>query len=294
MALTKVSAQSFPTSSQHTLTLRPDSLTGKDALINSYNYNNFRNRNFASNVQLAAHSGTHSNTPFIVRGLLFFNLSNIPSGMNIDSAFLSLYAVDSNYGLFMHRNTGGPNAAWINRVISPWSEATVTWNNAPSTTVINQVALAPSTSSTQDYINIDVTNLFGDIHNATANYGVQIRQQIESNYRSLIFFSSDAPDSLKRPKLVVHYSAIATNIHAESQTNTYRFAPNPAREFLTIELPSNDPAHVTIHNLRGQLLADYPKYYSSVKVPTYYLESGIYLVTVVQNKSTIRKKIIVE
>lgn len=291
----QISAQNSPRpASQQTLTLQPDPVTGKDAIINSYSLNNTQNRNFENNVQFAAHSGTQNSVPFIVRGLIFFDFSSIPSGMKIDSAFLSLYSVDRNYGLFMHRNTGGPNAAWIRRVTSPWSEATVTWNNAPSITTINQVALAPSTSSTQDYVNIDVTNLISDIHNSTANYGMQLRQQIESNYRSLNFFSSDALDSLKRPKLVVHYSPIATNIKSASLKNTFSIEPNPTADFFRIKLQSDKTVSVTIYNFQGQLVADYPKYNSTDEIPTNHLESGIYLVTVVQNGNSITKKIIVE
>ena len=291
----QISAQNSPRpTSQQTLTVHPDPVTGKDAIINSYSINNTQNRNFANNVQFAAHSGTQNSIPFIVRGLIFFDFSSIPSGMKIDSAFLSLYSVDRNYGLFMHRNTDGPNAESIRRVTSPWSEATVTWNNAPSTTSINQVALAPSTSSTQDYVNINVTNLISDIHNSTTNYGMLFRQQIESNYRSLNFFSSVAPDSLKRPKLVVHYSPIATNINTASLRNTFSMAPNPAADFFKIKLHSDETVSVTIYNPQGQLVADYLKHNSTDEIPLDHLESGIYFVTVVQNDNSITKKIIVE
>ncbi len=197
---------------QVTLTLQPDGAAGKDAML--HELPSLSDTNWETEQQLPASAWTHGGTFANIRSIIEFNLSSIPSGSIVNSAYLSLYAIDNTYGQGYHSTSGGSNAGWLERIINPWSETTVTWNNQPSTTTQNRVAISASTSPTQDYTNIDVTALIQDIiSNPNAGYGIMLKLQDEvTTYRRLNFCSSDHPNSLKRPKLVVTYSpAIPTN-----------------------------------------------------------------------------------
>lgn len=192
--------------SQVTLTLQPDSADGKDAML--HELPSQVNTNWETEQQLPASAWTHGGTFANIRSIIEFDLSSIPNGAVVNSAYLSLYAIDFTYGQGYHSTMGGPNNAWLERIINPWNESTVTWNNQPATTTQNRVSLPASTSQTQDYTNIDVTTLIQDIvSNPNAGYGIMLKLQDETtNYRRLNFCSSDHTNPLKRPKLVVTYT----------------------------------------------------------------------------------------
>ena len=110
---------------------------------------------------------TVTGNEFTSRSLLQFDLSQIPTGATINSAFLSLYGCPGSSNT---QGSTGSNTCYLQRVTSAWDESTVTWNNQPSTANQNQVTLIQSSSTTQNYLDIDVTVLFQDIIN---NAGVQ-------------------------------------------------------------------------------------------------------------------------
>lgn len=137
-----------------TIILQPNEENSKDALISSFE----PSKNFGSRADLVAMSWTVSGNPANYRSLIEFDLSNIPSGAIINSANLSLYSQESP-GLGSHSTTSGSNESVLSRITSSWDESFVTWNNQPTITTENEVFLSESSSSTQDYLNIDVTNL---------------------------------------------------------------------------------------------------------------------------------------
>ncbi|HEX3048224.1 MAG TPA: DNRLRE domain-containing protein [Bacillota bacterium] len=181
-----------------TFTPGPDD--GKDAMVqsrvpdlNAGNYNRFM-----------AIDWTWSGVPGAIRSLIEFDLSDIPDDASITSALLSLYAWD---GSSPHSTLSGSNACWLQRITSSWAEDTVTWNNQPTTTTQNQVTLPASTSPTQNYPDIDVTDMVLDmIADPSAGYGMMIRLQTEAYYRNMSFCSSDHTNSALRPKLVVTFT----------------------------------------------------------------------------------------
>jgi hypothetical protein len=93
-------------------------------------------------------------------------------------------------------------------VTADWNPDSVTWNNAPPTTDMNESAVPASTTQwDNDAPNIDVTGLVNDMLN-TENYGFCLELQTEQTYRSLSFASCKVADSTKWPKLVVQYKLI--------------------------------------------------------------------------------------
>ena len=277
------------------VTLQPGPMSGKDAFINDFSTHS--NLNFGTNDQLPALAGTTSGAPFIVRGLIEFDLSSIPTGMQIDSAFLSLYAYTGTGTYGTHRNSSGPNPVWIKKVTSSWDEMVVTWNTAPSTTSFNQVALPPSSNNTQDYLDINVTTLVEDMYqNPLSNFGFQLNLQNEAFYRTLNFYSSDATNSLKRPKLEIHYSPITTSLSNMSQeTKDYTVYPNPAQDFIQLDLNEiNDTYQVSILDLNGKTIKLVEDYRDKQIIDVNSLSNGVYFLRVSDSKTSETKKIIIQ
>lgn len=188
------------------------------------------NVNYGTQVQLTASAWTFNGIPGVVRGLLGFQGLQIPAGSVLTHAWLDLYAWDQPGGLGQHSDLSGPNDGWLQRVTSPWSEATVTWNTQPSTTPVNQVALAGTSNPWLNYTSIDVKALVQDMIDDPANsFGFLLRQQNENYYRRLNFCSSEHPDQSRWPKLRVCH-AFPTAVQGPEEPVRTRLHPNPATD----------------------------------------------------------------
>ncbi|HLG34523.1 MAG TPA: DNRLRE domain-containing protein [Bacteroidia bacterium] len=193
-----------------TLFLQPNAANGIDALVGSYSTQ--ANTNYGNVGEFNALAWTNSGNPAYQRSLLKFDLTSIAVTTIVQQASIYLYYnPTSSNG--QHSSLSGSNASWLQKVTSPWSENTVTWNTQPTATTTNQVAVPQSASPTQDYI-IDVTTLIQDmISNPTTNYGFLLRLQTEQHYRRLVFASSDNANPAKWPALSVsYYSPVAASI----------------------------------------------------------------------------------
>ena len=188
------------------LILQPGSHEGKDAFIEDYPYDDYRNRNWGKSDEFAAISWTAGGTPFVVRSFIDFNFDTIPDNATIDSAKLSLYAYGNNGHGVGHDTLGGANECYLYRIIEEWEEDLITWNTQPNVTEINKVLIPRSDSTMQDFVGIDITNLVRDIIEYKENsYGFMLRLEIESDYRRMFFATSDVQEEQKRPKLEIYY-----------------------------------------------------------------------------------------
>jgi PKD repeat protein len=183
--------------SQDTLILQPGP-EGKDAFLDD-----FYTFNIGDYPNMFAIAGTSSGYPILCRSLLEFDLTSIPPGAAVLEAKISLYYANNPANPHYHY---GQNEAYLQRVIEPWDEHTVTWYNQPQATSVNQVTLPASTSGTQDYPDVEVTQLIQDIVNDPENsHGILFRLQVEEMYRRMFFASGDHVDPMLRPKLEVVY-----------------------------------------------------------------------------------------
>lgn len=187
--------------SQTTIVLQPDETTSKDACV----WNIYPSTNYGNGSDFIATVWTNSGDLSIIRALIEFDLSGIPANSTIQSATLSLYyhSSTSNIG---HSQLSGSNVCWLRRITDTWAETTVTWNNQPATTTVDQVNIPASLNDTMSYPNIDVTNLITDIYNnPSTSHGMMLVLQTEQYYRSLLFASSAETNAAKRPRLSVTY-----------------------------------------------------------------------------------------
>lgn len=178
--------------------LQPGTVKGKDAYIFSrQDQLNVNNSQAAFNYAM---TWTWSGIPGTMRSLIEFDLGLVCLDDNLKAAYLSLYYPE----LAQNTKHAGENEAWLQRVIDPWNEYTVTWNNQPPTTTTNQYSIA-KLNGTQDLLDMDVLPLVTDIvNNPDDGYGFLFRLQTEETYRSWSFASSDHPSPAKRPKLELH------------------------------------------------------------------------------------------
>lgn len=162
-------------------------------------------QNQSSVPEMDAIAWTAGGTPFISRSVFSFDLSRIPQHSTIISAYLSLWG-DTNTGNKQGDSPlSGSNAWYIQRVSSPWNVNTVNWNTQPSVDTTHEILMPQSVSIYQIYQNINVTALMQDIINSSGNYGLLIRLQTEVEFRSMVFCSSQYPDTSERPLLIIKY-----------------------------------------------------------------------------------------
>jgi hypothetical protein len=157
-------------------------------------------------VSIEADAWTSNSQLWILRGLIKFDLSAIPSSAVIKSANLYLYSNPApSTGNLVNANFGTSNSFVIQQVLENWSPSTVNWFNQPAASGSNQVVIASTTQSQLD-LNVDVSALVASMVNNKTNYGFLIKLQNEVTYNSRIFVSShNATYADKHPKLVIVY-----------------------------------------------------------------------------------------
>lgn len=241
---------------QTTLILQPDSVDGKDAYISSH----FPTLNRGSHRGIHSLGWTVNGNVSIGRSLFQFDLTSIPAGSTVINAELSLYNDPGNNIVLtngQHSNSTASNTSYISRVLGAWDEYTLTWNNQPSYTTIDQVTLPQSTSPNQDYLNINVTDMVQQMVDLPAqNHGFILRLANEIHYCALIFASSDNPDPSNHPKLEITYSPfVGINVHNDTRP-VINMHPNPSADGKIRILREDylEFEHIRIIDLAGQQL----------------------------------------
>ena len=195
-----IAFSSISFSQQNTIVLKPGPDEGKDAYVLTRK----PTTNFGSSHLIRADAWTYSGEFYIDRIFLDFNLDTIGDVGNLISARLNLYYHYINVGAEAEQTQYGDNFSVIKRVITPWEEDKITWNNQPQATEEDQLILPPSTSLRQDFLGINVTTLVKDILNKPdSSFGFLIKIYTEETYRRIAFASSDHPDPEKWPELVL-------------------------------------------------------------------------------------------
>lgn len=229
-----------------------------DADVFVLNRPGYEDTNYGNYFDLLSNAWTYSGDISIARSLIHFDYT-IPAGATIDSAKLSFYTHVSPHGNGDH---SGNNASYIQRVTDPWEENTATWNNKPTTTTTNQVTLAQSTSPTQNYTDIDVTDIFQDIYDSGNNYGIMLRLQTEAVYSRLVFASKEEANTALHPELTICYTLTSAAIEEEeSALNIY---PNPSNGNIFIE--GDNLEKVTFYNSLGQKVLEQTLYDSKNEI----------------------------
>lgn len=278
----------FSLNAQTTIELFPE----YDAAIGFHDNFNNANMNYGMAIQNAAYTIPGTNGGLNVnRALLYFNLSNIPSGSSITSAKLNLYALGQSGTLSGH--TGQNNNAVLQRVTEDWLENTVTWNSQPATTIQNEVYLPASTSALQDYIGIDVTLLVQDMI-ANNNFGLLLKLENENASNALLFCSSNYSNVNKHPKLEVNLLNASGINESKQNSDLFTIYPNPNSGLVNFKINSIHPEEevfIELFSSHGiKVKSMFIKNMEEV-IHLEYLESGIYFMKLILNNQTITEKL---
>jgi len=229
-------------------------------------------------------------------------MSVIPANATLVSATLGLHA-NPNPVTIPTANYGSNNAFLIQRVTSPWSESTVTWNTQPTTTTQNEVLVPQSTSSGQSYLNLDVTALVNDMRNDPQNsFGFMMRLVNEIPYNGRDFASSDHPDSTKWPSITYCF-IIPTGINNLQESQAYfKVTPTVFTDKISVEfLALSKKVQFEILDISGKVIFrkvvdGVPNKYQKLDVYenecSSALRNGVYLVRLISNDIVMTKRIV--
>ena len=143
----------------------------------------------------------------LFRSLLKFDLTNaVPPGNTIISASLNLFVSRKD----LPDAVLSPQTVSVFTNASDFSEATVTWNNAPA---INPTIYSKNVTDANvgNYIGIDITNVVIDwINNPATNFGVTLTG-IENVIGTIIgYFSKEWAVETQRPFISIEFSSGGT------------------------------------------------------------------------------------
>lgn len=189
-----------------TLTLQPAPLDGKDAFVSSF----LPNGTHATSIYMGPYAGTNGGVNDINRTFIAFDLATIPTNAIVDSAYLTLFYSQAIVDILYQSSTYfdghvGNTPIWLQKVTQTWSENTITWNNQPPTSTVNQVSIPAYTSKTQNY-KLNVKTFVQDmVTTPSSNYGFMLKLQTETPYTLVALASSDDANPNIRPKIQVYY-----------------------------------------------------------------------------------------
>jgi hypothetical protein len=277
------------------LVMQPNGREGIDAEIFSCSQLGYDTTNYGDIEDFCATDWTKNGYDSKVRSLIFFDLSGLPANKLIKSAKLSLYFNPSSPE-GQHSSLTGSNNTVIRRIISPWNEHTVTWNNRPQTTATHQVFIPQTTSSTQNFIDIDITQLVIDSRNNPASsFGFMFKLVNETHYRKIVMASSDHSVDSLRPKLVICFQN-GTGYDIINTSTGFNIYPNPAETTFhcLIDGTINDDFIIELIDLSGKKLTTITPVNNQAEIDVSTFSPGFYFV-VLSNKDAVlsRKKLII-
>jgi hypothetical protein len=191
-----------------------ETLQGPSNSTDSYIRGGAATSNFggATNIRVGRTTGTNS-----IRGIVWFNLSYIPSGATIKSANLSLYFYSIPSG-----DATGNRTHNIHKIqqspARPWIELNATWNNYNSsslwTTAGGDYEASPSANATFDSSALSswiIFNVTSDVQNFTKNSGLNfgwlikdVNETDTSTRRD--YYSSEHSNASLLPRLEITYT----------------------------------------------------------------------------------------
>ncbi len=164
-----------------------------DAFVNSY----APTQNFGSANTLEVRSRDIARDSYLQFNLIHF----IPFGSTLNRAYLKLYLFDN----FCYTNATTPMKIQVFRLISRWSEQSITYRVRPDATAVDGAFLSLPLRSAPGYKTWDVTQIVkGWVENEYLNYGFRTYYYSVNNCQAT-FYARETGEGT-RPILVVDYT----------------------------------------------------------------------------------------
>jgi YD repeat-containing protein len=157
-------------------------IEGISPINDSYVSSGAPNNNYGSSNIMYVESGSRL-------AYLSFDMPNLESSDMVTSAILKLSREEYN----KHTKVS------VHKVLGPWNEQTITWNNKPAYDPVWQDF---STSTTTK--KLDITGIFNEWHRYGNNYGVVLEQRSDVGSTDK-FYSSNYSSSAYRPQITITY-----------------------------------------------------------------------------------------
>lgn len=158
--------------------------------VDAYVDQNRQAANFGDAAKLWLNGGAGTDQ----RNAYVFFARPFPVGVTVLSATLRLHLAEA---------WGGAQALTAERIVEPWKAKRVNWNNRPDVDATNAGSVNVSGLAAGDEVEIDLTDLLGDVSAGGEWYGVRLTIDADNN-RALA--SSDHPTAALRPVLEVEWS----------------------------------------------------------------------------------------
>ncbi|MEC7263639.1 MAG: DNRLRE domain-containing protein [Bacteroidota bacterium] len=181
---------------QRILVIKPDIKTSKDAIVaRAYPTKNYGRLEILHLISRIKNDSLIDDN----RILIYFDLVKLSRFSKIDSAYFYLYPNG--------KKDFGITDFQVCRIVEPWSDERVNWNNQPKMDTINFLTVKGQNSEIANPYKIDVTNFIeGYVSNKTRNFGFLLKFCNEdSSGKRLNFYSGDAYITSKRPELQIFY-----------------------------------------------------------------------------------------
>ncbi|MBZ0097707.1 MAG: DNRLRE domain-containing protein, partial [Taibaiella sp.] len=238
--------------------------------------------------------------------LNFSGISNIPQGAVINKAELKLHGwsnptltitVGNSYYPGSPYASSGSNEMLIKRITQSFHYPTVTWNTQPSTDT-PVVITRPSQKQYEDDLQVDVRKLVQDMVTQQEFYGFMIMMQDETLYRSFGFHSCFAENPAKRPQLEITYTTVSVGLNNVLNENYLEVYPQPAADVVNVDYIANtsDDVQYSLCDMRGVTVvqgnsrADAGS--NRLQLQLAHLPSGVYVFTMSDGRSQLRKRIV--
>ena len=149
---------------------------------------------------------TVGGVPTLSRDFLQFDLSAIPTGATVVSAYLSLYHASG----YNSSNTSG-NSEMFALALNPWVQDSISWNYQPALSPTDTIYIGQTATNTDSKLNIDITKFARKwAAYPNGNFGMAMLLADEQNTalgNFQIYGSCYNADSTLRPLLVITYQA---------------------------------------------------------------------------------------
>ena len=177
-------------------------INGKQSHIDNLNPAN----NLGNYPLVNAGYNTVGGTPTLSRDFLQFDLSAVPTGATVVSAYLSLYHASG----YNSSNASG-NSEMLALAQRHWKQDSITWNNQPSLSTTDTIQIGGTLTNTDSKLNIDITKFARKwAAYPNGNFGMAMLLADEQNTalgNFQIYGSCYNADSTVRPLLVITYLA---------------------------------------------------------------------------------------